>query len=63
MQVIYRKQTGLTPEEEHVISFLGSGNDDAVLEELHRRKLSNGAEMKWKVPSLKKSSQTSFFII
>jgi hypothetical protein len=37
MQEIYRKQPGLTPEEEHLISFLGSGNDDAVLEELHKR--------------------------
>ena len=39
MQEIYRKQQGLTPEKEHVISFLGSDNDDAVLEELHRRGL------------------------
>ena len=39
MQEIYRKQQGLTPEEEHVISFLGSDNDDVVLEELHRRRL------------------------
>ena len=40
MQEIYRKQNGLTPEEEHFISFLGSDND-AVLEELHRRHLSD----------------------
>ena len=31
MQEIYKKQQGLTPEEEHVISFLRSDNDDAVL--------------------------------
>ena len=39
MQEIYKKQHGLTPEEEHVISFLGSDNDDAVLEELNKRRL------------------------
>ena len=36
-----QEQTGLIPQEEHVISFLGSGNDDAVLEELHRRWLTD----------------------
>ena len=41
MQEIYKKQHGLTPEEEHVISFLGSDNDDAVLEELNKRRLTN----------------------
>ena len=41
MQEIYSKQQGLSPEEEHVISFLGSGNDDKVLEELHRRRLND----------------------
>merc|ERR1711940_205788 len=39
MQDIYTKQQGLTPEEEHVISFLGGDNDNKVLEELDRRKL------------------------
>jgi hypothetical protein len=39
MQEIYRNQPGLTPEEEHVISFLGFDNGDVVLEELHRRRL------------------------
>ena len=33
IQHIYRKQTGLTPEEAHVISLLGSGDDDAVLKD------------------------------
>jgi hypothetical protein len=37
MQEIYKKQQGLTPEEEHLISFFGSDNDEDVLEELHRR--------------------------
>ena len=41
MQEIYKKQHGLTPEEEHVISFLGSDNDDAVLEELTKRRLTD----------------------
>ena len=41
MQEIYRKQNGLIPEKEHMVSFLGSGNDDAVLKELHRRCLSD----------------------
>ena len=40
MQDIYTKQQGLTPEEEHVISFLGGDSDNKVLEELERRKLS-----------------------
>ena len=41
MQEIYTKQQGLTPEEEQVISFLGSQNDHKVMEELDRRKLSS----------------------
>ena len=41
MQEIYTKQQGLTPEEEQVISFLGSKNDHNVLEELDRMKLSS----------------------
>ena len=40
MQDIYNKQEGLTPEEEHVISFLGRDGDNKVLEELNRRRLS-----------------------
>ena len=40
MQDIYNKQEGLTPEEEHVISFLGRDEDHRVLDELNRRKLS-----------------------
>ena len=40
MQEIYNKQEGLTPEEEHVISFLGRNEIHRVLDELNRRKLS-----------------------
>ena len=40
MQEIYNKQDGLTPEEEHVISFLGRNEDHKVLDELNRQKLS-----------------------
>ena len=41
MQELYRKQLGLTPEEQDMISCLVSGNYDAVLEELHRIRLSD----------------------
>ena len=41
MQDIYRKQTGITPEEEHAVSFPSSSNDDAVLKELYRRQLTD----------------------
>ena len=55
MQVIYNKQEGLTPEEEHVISFLGRDEDHKVLEELNRRKLSTDEREQWKVPSQRRS--------
>jgi hypothetical protein len=39
MQSIYKKQAQVTPEEEHVMSFLRGNNDTKVIEELERRKL------------------------
>ena len=39
MQEIYLKQEGVTPEQEHVISFLRGQGDEKVLEELQKRKL------------------------
>lgn len=44
MQGIYKKQEGVTPEMEHVISFLRGSNDQKVMEELEKRKLTE-AEM------------------
>ena len=38
MQTIYEEQGDVTPEEEHVLSFLRGNGDDAVMEELARRK-------------------------
>lgn len=40
METIYKKQNGLTPEKEHILSFLGNNNDNDVIEELNKRKLS-----------------------
>ena len=37
MQTIYEIQGDVTPEEEHVLSFLRGNGDDAVIEELERR--------------------------
>ena len=39
MQNIYKHQANLTPEAEHVVSFLGSGNDQSVLNSLQSKKL------------------------
>jgi hypothetical protein len=39
MQSIYKKQEYVTPEEEHVMSFLRGNNDNRVIEELNKRKL------------------------
>jgi len=39
MQEIYLRQEGVTPEKEHVVSFLRGQGDEKVLEELQRRKL------------------------
>ena len=40
MESIYKKQNGLTPEKEHILSFLGKDEDDEVIRELNNRKLS-----------------------
>ena len=40
-QTIYEIQGDVTPEEEHVLSFLRGNGDDAVIEELARRMLTN----------------------
>ena len=39
MQSIYDEQGDVTPEEEHVLSFLRGNGDDAVMEELRKRRL------------------------
>ena len=41
MQEIYKQQKNLTPEAEHVVSFLGSNQDQNVLNALQSKKISN----------------------
>ena len=41
MQEIYLKQEGVTPEQEHVMSFLRGQDDEKVIEELRKRKLTD----------------------
>ena len=41
MQGIYSKQDGLNTSPEHLLEYLSQDSDDAVLEELNRRKLSD----------------------
>ena len=41
MQTIYMHQDGLTPNAKRVINFLGSNEDQAVLDALQSKKISN----------------------
>ena len=41
MQLIYKRQEGVTPERDQIMSFLRGENDDKVLEELEKRKLTD----------------------
>ena len=41
MQTIYKHQDGVTPNAKQVLSFLGSNEDQAVLDALQSKKISN----------------------
>ncbi len=41
MQKIYERQEGVTPERDQILSFLRGNNDERVLEELAKRKLTD----------------------
>ena len=41
MQTIYNLQNNLTPEKEHILAFLSTGEDLEVLQELENRKLND----------------------
>ena len=41
MQKIYKRQEGVTPERDQILSFLRGRNDEKVLEELAKRKLTD----------------------
>ena len=41
MQNIYLKQEGLVTDQDNLLSFLSSNEDNAVLEELQKRKLTD----------------------
>ena len=61
MQTIYEIQGDVTPEEEHVLSFLRGNGDDAVIEELARRKLTNEEMLSLEGPISKMEMKEQLF--
>ena len=61
MQEIYKHQKDLTPEAEHVKSFLGSNNDQNVLNALQSKKLSNQQKLALEGKLTKQELETQLF--
>ena len=61
MQTIYEEQGDVTPEEEQVLSFLRGNGDDAVMEELARRKLTHEEMMSLEGPISKMEIKEELF--
>ena len=61
MQSIYDEQGDVTLEEEHVLSFLRGNGDDAVMEELRKRKLTQEEMLNFEGPISKQEMKEQLF--
>ena len=63
MQNIYLKQEGLLTDQDNLLSFLSSNEDNAVLEELQKKNSQTQKRIAWKGKSLEKSCASNFSTI
>ena len=61
MQSIYDEKGGVTPEEKHVLSFLRGNGDDAIMEELTKRKLTQEEMLSLEGPITKLEMKEQLF--
>ena len=61
MQKIYERQEGVTPERDQILSFLRGNNDERVLEELAKRKLTDEEMLSLEGPIERKEMRKQLF--